>query len=102
MTILYLILSILPIVAGVVIKVMYVPVSDGISITGAHVFFTIDLPLGGLPVSEAQVNSWLVLISLFFFCKFLTHDLKTRNISVRQVIAEWLVKSVEGLVRSNM
>ncbi|MBP5181371.1 MAG: F0F1 ATP synthase subunit A [Clostridiales bacterium] len=81
---------------------MYVPVSDGISITGAHVFFTIDLPLGGLPVSEAQVNSWLVLISLFFFCKFLTHDLKTRNISVRQVIAEWLVKSVEGLVRSNM
>ena len=102
MTILYLILSILPIVAGVIIKVMYVPVSDGISITGAHVFFTIDLPLGGLPVSEAQVNSWLVLISLFFFCKFLTHDLKTRNISVRQVIAEWLVKSVEGLVRSNM
>jgi F-type H+-transporting ATPase subunit a len=102
MTILFLILAILPIIAGIVIKVLFVPASDGISITGAHVFFTIDLPLGGLPVSEAQVNSLLVIISLFFFCLFLTHDLKTKGMSKRQIVAEWIVENVEGLVRSNM
>ena len=102
MTVLLLILSVLPIVAGVLIKVLFVPASEGIDITGAHVFFTIDLPLGGLPITEAQVNSWLVILSLFFFCLFLTHGLKTRNMSVRQMVAEWIVTNVENLVRSNM
>lgn len=102
MTILLLILSVLPIIAGILIKILFVPASDGIDITGAHVFFTIDLPFGGLPISEAQVNSWLVILSLFFFCLFLTHGLKTTNISKRQIAAEWIVEKVEGLVRSNM
>lgn len=102
MTILLLILAILPIIAGIIIKVMFVPSSTGIDITGAHVFFTIDLPFGGLPISEAQVNSWLVILSLFFFCLFLTHGLKTKDISKRQIAAEWIVEKVEGLVRSNM
>ena len=102
MTILLLILSVLPIFAGILIKILFVPASDGIDITGAHVFFTIDLPFGGLPISEAQVNSWLVILSLFFFCLFLTHGLKTTNISKRQIAAEWIVEKVEGLVRSNM
>ena len=102
MTILLLILSVLPIIAGILIKILFVPASDGIDITGAHVFFTIDLPFGGLPISEAQINSWLVILSLFFFCLFLTHGLKTTNISKRQIAAEWIVEKVEGLVRSNM
>lgn len=102
MTILLLILAVLPIIAGIVIKVMFVPASEGIDISGAHVFFTIDLPLGGLPITESQVNSWLVILSLFFFCLFLTHGLKTRDMSKRQIAAEWIVEKVEGLVRSNM
>lgn len=102
MSILFLILSILPIIAGVVIKVLFIPAAEGISVTGAHIFFTIDLPLGGLPITEAQVNSWLVVISLFFFCLFLTTGLKTKNISKRQVVAEMIVEKVEGLVKSNM
>lgn len=102
MTVLLLILSILPLIAGVLIKVLFVPASDGVSITGAHVFFTIDLPFGGLPISEAQVNSWLVILSLFFFCLFLTHGMKTKGMSKRQIVAEWIVEKVEGLVRSNM
>lgn len=102
MTILLLILSILPIIAGIVIKVLFVPPADGVNITGAHVFFTIDLPFGGLPISEAQVNSWLVILSLFFFCLFLTHGLKTKGMSKRQIVAEWIVEKVDGLIRSNM
>ena len=102
MTILLLILSILPLIAGILIKVLYVPASEGIDISGAHIFFTIDLPLGGLPITESQVNSWLVILSLFFFCLFLTHGLKTKNMSRRQIIAEWIVNTVDNLVKTNM
>lgn len=102
MTVLLLILTVLPLIAAIAIKVIFIPASEGIDISGAHVFFTIDLPLGGLPITESQVNSWLVILSLFFFCLFLTHDLKTREMSVRQIVAEWIVNSVENLVKSNM
>ena len=102
MSILFLILAILPIITGIVIKILFVPASEGIDISGAHIFFTIDLPGGGLPVTEAQVNSWLVIISILFLCLFLTRGLKTKNISKKQVIAEWIVEQVDGLVRSNM
>ena len=102
MTVLLLILSIIPLIAGILIKVLYVPASEGIDISGAHIFFTIDLPLGGLPITESQVNSWLVILSLFFFCLFLTHGLKTKNMSRRQIIAEWIVNTVDNLVKTNM
>ncbi len=102
MSILFLILAILPIVAGIVIKVLFVPVNEGISITGAHIFFTLDLPFGGLPITEAQVNSWLVILSILFFCLFLTHDLKTKDIGKRQIAAEWIVEKVTNLVKTNM
>ena len=102
MSILFLILSILPIACSIAIKVLFMPASEGIDISGAYIFFTIDLPFGGLPVTEAQVNSLAVVISLFFFCLFLTTGLKTKNISKRQVIAEWIVEKVEGLVNESM
>ncbi len=102
MTVLLFILSIIPLIAGILIKVLYVPASEGIDISGAHIFFTIDLPLGGLPITESQVNSWLVILSLFFFCLFLTHGLKTKNMSRRQIIAEWIVNTVDNLVKTNM
>jgi F-type H+-transporting ATPase subunit a len=102
MTVLLLILSIIPLIAGILIKVLYVPASEGIDISGAHIFFTIDLPFGGLPITESQVNSWLVILSLFFFCLFLTHGLKTKNMSRRQIIAEWIVNTVDNLVKTNM
>ena len=102
MTVLLFILSIIPLIAGILIKVLYVPASEGIDISGAHIFFTIDLPFGGLPITESQVNSWLVILSLFFFCLFLTHGLKTKNMSRRQIIAEWIVNTVDNLVKTNM
>lgn len=102
MTILLLILTILPIVCSIMIKVFFMPATEGIVISGAYVFFTIDLPLGGLPITESQINSWAVILSLLFFCMFLTHGLKTKNISKRQVIAEFIVEKVEGLIKNNM
>ena len=100
--ILFITMMILPILAGILLKVLFIPASDGISITGAHVFFTIDFPIQPLIISEAQVNSWLVIISLFFFCLFMTNGIKAGIHTKRQVLAEWMVESVENLVKSNM
>ena len=102
MSIIFLILSILSIAAAVVIKILFVPASEGISITGAHIFFTIKMPVQDLPITEAQVNSWCVILAVTFLCLYFTSGLKTRNISIRQMIAEWIVENVTKLVRTNM
>ena len=102
MSIVYLILCILSMAAAIAVKVMFVPASDGIDISGAHVFFTVKMPIQDLPITEAQVNSWCVILAVMFLCLFLTTGLKTRNISIRQMLAEWIVEKVTGLVRTNM
>lgn len=102
MSLVFLILSLLSMAAAVAVKVMFVPASEGINITGAHVFFTLKTPIQDLPITEAQVNSWCVILAVMFLCLFLTSGLKTRNISVRQLVAEWIVEKVTTLVRSNM
>lgn len=100
--IVYMAMMILPVVAAIILKVLTKPASEGISITGAQIFFTIPMPVQDLPITEAQVNSWLVMISLMGLCLFVTHGLKTRDISVRQHLAEWVVEKVDGLVKDGM
>ena len=95
-------MMIIPLLFGIVLKVLTNPVSDGIDISGALVYFTIPLPLGGLPITEAQINSCLVLISIFALCLYLTHGIKEKADTKRQLIAEWIVEKVEGLVNENM
>ena len=100
--ILLLIGMLLPIAAGLVLKVLTEPASEGISITGANVYFTIKTPIQDLPISEAQVNSVIVVLSVFFLCLFLTHGIKERPDSIRQHIAEYIVEQVSSLVSGNM
>ena len=100
--ILLLIGMLLPIAAGLVLKVLTEPASEGISITGANVYFTIKMPIQDLPISEAQVNSVIVVLSVFFLCLFLTHGIKERPDSIRQHIAEYIVEQVSTLVSGNM
>ena len=100
--ILLLIGMLLPIAAGLVLKVLTEPASDGISITGANVYFTIKMPIQDLPISEAQVNSVIVVLSVFFLCLFLTHGIKERPDSIRQHIAEYIVEQISSLVSGNM
>lgn len=95
-------MMIIPLLFGIVLKVLTNPPSDGIDISGALVYFTIPLPLGGLPITEAQINSCLVLISIFALCLYLTHGIKEKAETKRQLIAEWIVEKVEGLVNENM
>ncbi len=92
----------LPLLAGILLKVLTKPLSDGINITGAQVYFTIPLPLQDLPITESQINSWLVILMVLGLCLFLTRGLKTRDISVRQHLAEWLVEQADKLTHNNM
>lgn len=100
--ILYLALTVLPIVFGIVLRILTKPAGEGISISGAQIYFEIPMPIQNLVITESQINSWLVMLSIFGLCLFLTHGLKTRNISIRQHIAEWLVEKSSKLVTGSM
>ncbi len=95
-------LTVLPIIAGIVLKVLTEPAADGINIAGARIYFTIPMPLQDLPVTESQVNSLLVVLSVLSLCLYLTHGIKEVPDSKRQYIAEWIVEKAENLVRENM
>ena len=96
------IMMIVPIVLAILMKVLFIPVGEGIEITGAHVYAVFNMPISDLPISEAQVNSLAVLISILFLCLYMTHGIRARVYTKRAVLAEWAVEKVEGLVKENM
>ena len=100
--ILYICMMVVPLLCGIVLKVLTKPPSEGISISGAQIYFTIPMPIQDMPITESQVNSAIVTLMLLGLCLFLTHGLKTRNIGVRQHVAEWMVENVDKLVRGSM
>ena len=100
--VLLILMMILPIVGAIVIKVLTTPASEGISITGARIFFTIPMPLQALPITESHVNSFLVMISIVGLCLYLTHGLKVKAETKRQLIVEWIVEKVDSLVNESM
>ena len=68
-----------PLVIAMVIKIMIQPASEGITITGALVLLTIPMPVMDMLITEAQVNSWLVMVSIVGLCLFLTHGMKVQG-----------------------
>lgn len=100
--ILLIVMMIAPLLLGILLKVLTEPPSDGIRISGALIYTTISLPLGGLPITESQVNSLLVILSVLGLCLYLTHGIQEKAETTRQHIAEWIVEKVEGLVHENM
>ena len=95
-------LMILPILACMVLKVLTTPASEGVEITGARIFFEIPLPLMSFPVTESQVNSWAVMLSILGLCLYLTHGLTQKAVCKRQLAAEWIVEKCQSLVHNNM
>ena len=93
---------ILPIVLAITLKVLVTPASDGIQISGALIYFTIKMPIQDFPITESQINSWAVMLTILFLCLFLTRHLDTKNPTARQHAAEWIVEKCEGLVHTNM
>ena len=92
----------LPFLFGIALYILLEPASQGIEIAGAKIYFTLHLPLQDLPITESQVNSWIVIVALFFLCLFLTHGLSAKHPTHRQHVAEWIVEQTENLVLSNM
>lgn len=92
----------LPILVAIIIKVLTDPATEGISITGANIFFEIPMPLMPLVITEAQVNAWLIMISITGLCLFLTHGIRENKGGFRQMAAEWIVEKLDGLVQDNM
>ena len=76
-----------------------------LDVSGAKVFYTFpfDVPfLGKLELSETIVVSWIVMLVITGFCIWLTHDLKVKDISKRQALAEYLVEMADNFVVGNM
>ena len=102
---LLILLIILPLVGAMALKVLTTPdapLSEGVQISGAQIYFTIPLPIQPLPITAAQINSWAVMLSILGICLYLTHGIKVVPDSKRQLAAEWIVEKVTGLVRDNM
>lgn len=98
----YLTMAVLPLVTGMVLKVLTKPASAGITLTGAQIYFTIPMPLQDFPVTESQINSLLVLCTILFVCLYLTHGLKAHIELRRQHFAELIIEKVDNLVFDNM
>ena len=96
-------MMVLPFVVCMVLKILFKPAAEGVDISGAMIYLQLnDFPLQPLIISEAQVNSWGVMISLLGLCLYLTHGLTVRANTKRQLIAEWIVEKCEKLVNANM
>ena len=95
-------MMILPLAACMVLKILFSPATEGITVTGAIIYFTIPMPIMDLPITESQVNSWAVILTILAICLFLTRRLNIKSVSKRQFLAELIVEKAENLVRSNM
>lgn len=100
--ILYIIMMILPIVSCIVLKILTAPVMEGISISGARIFFTVPMPVQNFPVTESQIHSWAVIISIFFLCLYLTHGISHGVWLKRHYFAEVIVEKSTKMTVDNM
>ena len=95
-------LMVLPLVGALTLKILTKGPSEGITVTGAQVYFTVPMPIMDLHITESQVNSVAVLLTLTGFIFYITRGLAVRPNSKRQVVAEWIVETVQNLVDTNM
>ena len=98
-------MMLLPILACIVLKVLFTPGSEGgVNIAGALVYWCSDETptMTSLYISESQVNTWAVMISILGLCLYLTHGLTAKAVCKRQLLAEWIVEKCEKLVKDNM
>ena len=95
-------LMVIPFLAGIALKVLTAPASEGITVSGSQIYFTIPMPFQALEITESQVVSLIVLIASLGLCLYLTNGISVMPGSKRQLAAEWIVEKVEDLVNTNM
>ncbi len=100
--ILYILMMILPIAVAITLKVLFTPASEGVNVTGALIYTKIPFVIQDIVITEAQINSWLILITIFGVCLYMTHGLKENPTLKRQHFAEMAVEKAEALISDNM
>ena len=95
-------LMVLPLAGCLALKALFTPASEGVHISGALIYFELAAPVQPLIITESQVNSWAIMLSLLGLCLYLTHGLTEKAETKRQLAAEWIVEKCEGLVNANM
>ncbi len=100
--ILYIAMMILPIVTAIVLKVLFTPASQGVTITGPLIYARIPFIIQDFIITESQINSALVIITILGICLYMTHGLSVDPTLKRQHIAEVIVEKAQGLVSGNM
>lgn len=103
----YIVMAILPLAFGLLLDILTTPPSSGgVTIAGARIYYELEILKStrffNIIISEAQVNSLLVILTILFACLFLTHGLKEKIELKRQHIAEIIVEKVDSLVGENM
>ena len=99
---LLLLMMVLPLLACIALKVLFTPAEEGVHIAGAMIYFESPAPVMPLIITESQVNSWAVMISILGLCLYLTHGLTAKAVCKRQLAAEWIVEKCGKLVNDNM
>lgn len=100
--VLYIVMMILPVCIGLALKVVTTPPSDGITISGARIYTMLNTPIQSLPITESQVNSFIVIVAVLFLCLYLTHGIKDGVWLKRHHFAEVIVEKSTALVVGNM
>lgn len=98
----YICMMVLPLLLLITLKVLTNAPAGGIDIAGADIYFTLPMPIQNLPITESQVNSLCVLITILGLCLFLTHGITSGKLLIRHHVAEWIVEKVQAMVDDNM
>lgn len=72
-----------------------------VEVNGPRILFRIPI-FGGIPVTETVVNMWIIMAAIVLVCIWLTHGLKVKPTSKKQIVVETLVGMAVGFVESTM
>ncbi len=73
-----------------------------ISVSGPKIIASFEVFGITINFTESILLSWVIIAGVTLLLLWLTKDMKTKNISKRQVLAEWAVKAVYDLVEDSM
>lgn len=73
-----------------------------INVTGPKIIASFEVFGITINFTESILLSWIIIAAVTGLLLWLTHDMKTQNISKRQVLAEWAVQTVYNLVDDTM
>ena len=99
---LLILMMIVPFLLAMALKIVTSPASEGISISGAQIYFTVPMPIQDWPVTESQVVSLCVIVAVLGLCLFMTRNLKVVPTTKRQIIVEFVVEAASNFVEGNM